>query len=149
MRHIISQLIVSLAAILFAAHFFVKSLETLGPHVGLTPFLLSIIVTPIATELPEKFNSVIWVGRGKDTLAMGNITGAMVFQSCIPVAVGLIGTPWVLDLAGRTSAAIALVSAAIVYAILKWKRKLDARVLFLGLPLYIVFIVIALRAAAG
>ena len=149
MHHILSQLIVSLAAILFAAHYFVKALETLGPHVGISPFLLSIIVTPIATELPEKFNSVIWVGRGKDTLAMGNITGAMVFQSCIPVAVGLIGTPWVLDLTGWTSAIIALVSSAIVYVVLKWKRKLDARLLFLGLPLYLAFIIIALRAAGG
>ena len=149
MHHIMSQIVVSLAAILFAAHFFVKSLETLGPHIGLTPLLLSMIVTPIATELPEKFNSVIWVGRGKDTLAMGNITGAMVFQSCIPVAVGLLGTPWVLDLAGWTSAIIALMSSAIVYVVLKWKRKLDARLLFIGLPLYIVFIVTALRAAGG
>jgi cation:H+ antiporter len=149
MHHIVSQLIVSLAAIMFAAHFFVKSLETLGPHVGITPLLLSMIVTPVATELPEKFNSVIWVGRGKDTLAMGNITGAMVFQSCIPVTVGLIGTEWSLDVAGWTSATVALVSSAIVYAVLKWKRKLDARVLLVGLPLYIIFIVIAMRAAGG
>ena len=32
----------------------------------------------IATELPENVNSVLWIRRRKDTLAMGNITGAMV-----------------------------------------------------------------------
>ncbi len=43
-----------------------------------------LLVAPIATELPEKFNAVIWIRQGKDTLAMGNITGAMVFQASIP-----------------------------------------------------------------
>lgn len=146
MPHITAQIIVSLVAILVGAHWFVGALKGVGAHVGLSPLILSIIVTPIATELPEKFNSVIWVGRGKDTLAMGNITGAMVFQSCIPVAVGLLGTQWVLDTVGWTSAAIALVSSALVYVVLRWKRKLDARVLFVGLPLYIVFLFIALRS---
>jgi len=38
--------------------------------------LLALVIAPIATELPEKFNSVIWIRQRKDTLAMGNITGA-------------------------------------------------------------------------
>ena len=53
--------------------------------------LLALVIAPIATELPEKFNSVIWIRGGKDTLAMGNITGAMVFQSAIPTVVALVG----------------------------------------------------------
>jgi cation:H+ antiporter len=51
---------------------------------------------PIATELPEKYNSIVWLGKKKDHLALGNLTGAMVFQGCIPTAIGLIFTPWVL-----------------------------------------------------
>ena len=54
------------------------------------PSILALVIAPIATELPEKFNSVIWIRAGKDTLAMGNITGAMVFQSCIPTVIGLV-----------------------------------------------------------
>ena len=56
--------------------------------IGLDPTILALIIAPIATELPEKFNSVLWVRTGKDTLAMGNITGAMVFQSCVPTVLG-------------------------------------------------------------
>ena len=52
--------------------------------------VLALVLAPLATELPEKFNSLIWVRQNKDTLAMGNITGAMVFQSCIPTAIGII-----------------------------------------------------------
>src|SRR5665647_3849985 len=36
---------------------------------------------------------VNWVRQEKDTLALGNITGAMVFQTCIPVAFGIAFTP--------------------------------------------------------
>ena len=64
--------------------------STSSSRLGRDPALLALVIAPIATELPEKFNSLIWVRQGKDTLAMGNITGAMVFQSCIPTAVALI-----------------------------------------------------------
>ena len=57
---------------------------------GVSEILLALVIAPIATELPEKFNSLIWVRQGKDTLAMGNITGAMVFQSAIPTVVALV-----------------------------------------------------------
>ena len=55
--------------------------------------VFALLVAPVATELPEQFNGVIWIRRRKDTLAMGNVTGAMVFQSSFPVSVGLLLTP--------------------------------------------------------
>ena len=44
--------------------------------------------------------------EGKDALALGNITGAMVFQSMIPVGIGLIFTDW--DLGGNAVLSICL-----------------------------------------
>jgi len=40
-------------------------------------------------------NSIIWIRRGRDTLAFGNITGAMVFQGSLLPALGIMLTPWV------------------------------------------------------
>ena len=65
--------------------------------VGLPAGLVALILAPLATELPEKFNSVIWVRDGEDTLALGNVTGAMVFQSTVPVAFGVLFTRWELE----------------------------------------------------
>ena len=65
-------------------------MEHLATTLGVDEALLALVIAPIATELPEKFNSVIWVRQGKDTLAMGNITGAMVFQATIPTVVALV-----------------------------------------------------------
>ena len=84
------QVLIALAMIIGGAFVFVDAVEHIAEAARLDPVLLALIIAPIATELPEKFNSLIWVRQGKDTLAMGNITGAMVFQSCIPTAIGVV-----------------------------------------------------------
>ena len=93
------QVLVALGLIVLGAVFFVDAVEHLATQFGVDELLLALVIAPIATELPEKFNSVIWVRQGKDTLAMGNITGAMVFQSTIPTVVALVfaSSTWVVD----------------------------------------------------
>ncbi len=84
----------ALAAIIFGAHLFVRELTAVSVAAGVPTLVISLLITPVATELPEKFNSVMWMRQRKDTLALGNITGAMVFQSTFPVAIGLAFTDW-------------------------------------------------------
>jgi cation:H+ antiporter len=86
-RFILLQVLFAVTGIICGAELFVHSMEKIALMYSISPFILSVIITPIATELPEKFNSIIWVSRGKDTLALGNITGAMVFQSSIIPAI--------------------------------------------------------------
>ena len=143
LRWVLAQTLLALGCIFVGAHVFVEHLTRLAETASVSPLVLSIIITPIATELPEKFNSVLWVREGKDTLAMGNITGAMVFQSTIPVTVGLLFTPWVLDKNALASAAVALVSGGLVYAHMKLRGHLSPWALLVGLPLYLVFLYVA------
>lgn len=91
---IVAQMALGLALLVAGAKGFVYCVEHLSALVGLSPLLLALLIVPIATELPEKVNSVIWIRRGKDTLAFGNITGAMVFQGSLLPALGLTITPW-------------------------------------------------------
>jgi len=55
---------------------------------------------------------------------LGNITGAMVFQSTFPVSVGLVFTTWRLDAGGDwhgiLAAGLALVSGILLYARLRF-----------------------------
>ena len=69
----------------------------IAESIGVDALVLALILAPLATELPEKVNSFFWVREGKDALALGNITGAMVFQSTIPVGIGLLFTDWALS----------------------------------------------------
>ncbi len=143
LRWVVAQTVLALGCIFVGAHVFVEHLTTVAASSSVSPLVLSIIITPIATELPEKFNSVLWVRDGKDTLAMGNITGAMVFQSTIPVTVGLMFTDWVLDKNALASAAIALTSGTLVYIHMKRRGHLSPWALLVGLPLYVVFLYVA------
>ena len=115
------QILVGLGIIVGAAHFFVVGVTDFSQFLGVSPLILSLLITPVATELPEKLNSLIWIYKKKDTLAVGNITGAMVFQSTFPVAIGLIGTPWELDHITITSAVLAILASLTFYSFLKFQ----------------------------
>lgn len=143
-RFILLQVFLAVAGIIGGAELFVHSMEKIAMSMKISPFILSVIITPIATELPEKFNSVIWVSRGKDTLAMGNITGAMVFQSSIIPAIGMLMTPWVLNGAAFTCALVALSSAAFIFVFLSVKGYLRAYTLLSGGAFYTLFLYMVL-----
>jgi cation:H+ antiporter len=91
---ILLQLGLGLAGIIFGAELFVHGVEHLSKALGISALLLSLLIVPIATELPEKINSILWIRRKKDTLAFGNITGALVFQGSLLPAIGVSLTPW-------------------------------------------------------
>jgi cation:H+ antiporter len=91
---ILAQTLVSVAMLIGAAQLFVSSIEHLAHGLGVDPLVLTLVIAPLATELPETLNSVIWIRQGKDTLALGNITGAMVLQSMPLVAFGMVFTSW-------------------------------------------------------
>jgi cation:H+ antiporter len=88
------QLLFGLGLLIAGAKGFISGIEGASELLGITPLLLSLLVIPIATELPEKVNSILWVRKGKDTLAFGNITGALVFQGTLLPAIGIMLTPW-------------------------------------------------------
>ena len=139
---IIVQVILALGLIVGGARLFVSGVEELAQIMGIPPFVLSLVIAPIATELPEKFNSVIWVGRGKDTLALGNITGAMVFQSSVIPAVGITMTSWNLTQGALISAVLAIVSAGLVFLQISRKKYLTPYTLMGGGVFYGVFLIL-------
>jgi cation:H+ antiporter len=124
---VILQIVVALAAIIFGADLFVGELTTIAAALGVPALVISLLITPVATELPEKFNSVMWMRQKKDTLALGNITGAMVFQSTFPVAIGLAFTEWRLWEGGQwyatVAAVVALASGALLYGQLRLTKR--------------------------
>lgn len=91
---IIVQLVLSVGLLIAGAKGFINGVEAAAHIIGISALLLSLLIIPIATELPEKVNSILWIRKGKDTLAFGNITGAMVFQGTLLPAIGIMLTPW-------------------------------------------------------
>jgi cation:H+ antiporter len=141
------QIVLSLGIMIFGAHTFVESLEYISEILGMDPLLFALLLAPVATELPEKINSMTWTWKGRDALAIGNITGAMVFQATFPVSVGLLFTGWRLTGMALFSAMIALVSAFVVLMELTFTRRLSPFTMLFGGILYLIYA--AVLAAGG
>jgi cation:H+ antiporter len=136
---IIVQFAVGLGAMIGGAHLFVEEAIVLAENLGVAPLALSLILAPLATELPEKANSFFWVREGKDALALGNITGAMVFQSTIPVAFGLVFTDWDLDTFGMLSATLGVAGGIVAYWALRLQGRFSVPAILAWGGLYAVF----------
>jgi cation:H+ antiporter len=141
------QLLVGLGAMVGGAHLFVEELLKIADSIGVEALVLALILAPLATELPEKVNSFFWVREGKDALALGNITGAMVFQSMIPVGIGLIFTDWNLSGNAILSIALGLAGGLLAYESLHLARRFKLPAVIVWFALYASFIfVVALSA---
>ena len=144
----------ALACIVGGAYLFVGAVEHLAQTLGVSQLLLALVIAPIATELPEKFNSLIWVRQGKDTLAMGNITGAMVFQSAIPTVVALLfageaGTSARTRRSPSCPPGIAFLAVASIFGPMWRRARLDGRSLLVGGLLYLIYLAIVGLSLAG
>ncbi len=138
------QLVISLGFLIYSAHHFVEVIKEVSNRLDFPPFIISLLLTPIATELPEKFNSWMWIRQKKDTLAVGNISGALVFQSTFPVTIGLLFTSWQIhSLISYMIFIFCLISAGIVLFASKTK-KLNYKVFLFGGIFYLIYLVAVL-----
>ncbi|TAN02577.1 MAG: sodium:calcium antiporter [Rhodanobacteraceae bacterium] len=137
------QTLVALAVIFGASRLFVNQLDVLGPQLGIPSQLLALLLAPIATELPETMNAVIWVRQGKHRLALANISGSMMIQATVPTALGLFFTPWLFDRSLLIAAGATF--AAILVMFLCLRRGRGSRVLLASMALfYVAFALVAL-----
>ncbi|MEN6371290.1 MAG: sodium:calcium antiporter [Armatimonadota bacterium] len=136
LRMIIFQLLVALGFMVGGAKLFLNNVTYIAGVIKLSPLVLSVIITPIATELPEKLNSIIWIRQKKDTLALGNISGAMVFQSSITPAIGIFFTSWMLNPEAIASIIIAVAATSIIWAGMNLRKRLSPYSLLIGGLLY-------------
>ena len=154
LRVIALQVLASIGLIIIGAVFFIDGVNSVAHALGVSEVLLALVIAPIATELPEKFNSIIWVRQNKDTLALGNITGAMVFQSAIPTVVGLVfaADTWVVGQGSYVafgSAALALIATAVIFIPARRRGGLDAKHLLVGGAFYLGYLLFVIGLIAG
>jgi cation:H+ antiporter len=124
---VLIQTLVTLGLIFAASQLFVLQLEWAGPALGLPPMVVALLLSPIATELPETMNALIWVRQGKTQLALANISGAMMIQATIPSGLGLLFTPWRFDGALILAGGVTLLAVGYLLVLLRTARLTAAR----------------------
>ncbi|AEV84113.1 membrane protein [Actinoplanes sp. SE50] len=135
---VIVQSLATLVVIFLASQLFVRQLAWAGPAMGLSPVVVALLLSPIATELPEVMNAVIWVRQGKTPLALANISGAMMIQATVPSGIGLLGTAWRFDtpliLAGTAT------MLSVVYLLILFRTgRVTPRLLCVAVVFYLLF----------
>jgi cation:H+ antiporter len=135
---VVAQTLATLVVIFFASQLFVHQLDAVGPMIGLPAAVTALLLSPIATELPEIMNAIIWVRQGKTKLALANISGAMMIQATVPSGLGLLFTPWKFDTALIWAGAMTMVAIVYLLATLRAHRLTPGRLAWAG-AFYIVF----------
>jgi cation:H+ antiporter len=138
---IVLQILIGLGAMVGGAQLFVEELLHFADAIGAPAIVLSLILAPLATELPEKANSYFWVRDGKDSFALGNITGAMVFQSTIPVFFGMVFIDWSLDRYATVSMLLGLAGGAVAYWALRRRSEFGKLAIASWVLLYSIFLI--------
>ena len=141
---IVTQLLLGLVLLIAGAKGFINGVESAADIIGISALLLSLLIIPIATELPEKVNSILWIRKGKDTLAFGNITGAMVFQGTLLPAIGIMLTPWVPRKEVLIGIVLTLVAAVWLRIMVSQQGGLRVWHLMVNGALYVSYLVIVL-----
>jgi cation:H+ antiporter len=129
----------ALIAIFAASRVFVSQLTEIGPFLGLPAQLTALLLSPIATELPETMNAIIWVRQGKERMALANISGAMMIQATIPTSLGLFFTPWLLQPPLLLAACFTMTSVIVLFVMFRSGVVTGKRLAWSSL-LYLLFI---------
>ena len=131
---VVLQLVVSVGMLVIGSDLFVSALNDTAAALHANPLTLALIVVPVATELPETFNSVLWVRSGDDGLAFGNVAGSAAFQACVLGFVGLTFTPWRPGFNGILSGLLTLAVAAGLFALLRHGSARGRWLMLAGVP---------------
>ena len=124
---VVAQTLLTLVVVFLASQLFVTQLEWAGPALGLPPVVVALLLAPVATELPETMNAIIWVRQGKAELALANISGSMMIQATVPSAIGLFFTPWLFSTPLVLAGVATLAAVAYLLAVLRAGRLTPGR----------------------
>jgi cation:H+ antiporter len=140
------QLAIAVALLVVGSQLFVTALDRTASALEIPALVLALVIVPVATELPETLNSVLWVRTNDDMLAFGNVAGSATFQSCVLAAIGVVFTTWNPGAAGLISAGLTIATAVFLLALL-WSGRARGALLMLTLVPWVAYV--ALQVVTG
>ncbi len=137
---VIVQLVLSFLALGLFSHLFVDEIKYFSTFLNVSPVILSLVITPFATELPECSNSVIWTFKRKDDLALANVIGAVVFQAMIPMSIGIALTPWKFSPVILLNICFVIINSTLFVMFARLNKSVKLYPLFISGIFYFIFL---------
>ncbi|MFN2582060.1 MAG: sodium:calcium antiporter [Candidatus Dormibacteria bacterium] len=134
------QLLIAIVLLILGSPLFVSALDRTASALSFSPLILALIIVPMATELPESLNSVLWVRTHDDGLAFGNVAGSAAFQATVLGFIGVVFTTWRPGLNGLIGAFIALGTALFLLAVL-WRGRAHGVVLVIAAVPWLAYVI--------
>ena len=137
--------------ILIGAEPFIHSLEGVSIDIGISAIILSVIISPIAGEMPEKLSLMILARKGAHgaSIAISNVLGSKILNNTLLLAIAVFGAIYhggfftTIGASTLLSYQMILVTVVTIAALLPMlKREIGLRIGIMLLGLYIVSLVI-------
>jgi len=153
-RRLIKALLIFIAGIvgiLIGAGPFIHSLAGFSVDIGISAIVLSVIISPIAGEMPEKLSLMILARKGAHgaSIAISNVLGSKILNNTLLLAIAVFGAIYHAGFYTTIGANILLsyqmvlvTIITIAALILMLKKEIGLRVGMILLGLYIVSLVI-------
>lgn len=133
------QLLIAVGLLILGSQLFVTALDQTASALHIAELVLALVIVPVATELPETLNSVLWVRSNDDSLAFGNVAGSATFQSCVLASIGLVFTTWEPGAGGLISAGLTVATAIVLLAML-WRGQARGGILALAVLPWLIYV---------
>jgi len=138
------QLIISVSLIYFGSELLVNGVIFLSKMFRIDPQLLSIVIVPSVSALPESVVGLHWAYQGKDTLAIESIVGEKVLYSTFYPGMTLMVTDWVLKFSAIFCVIVTvLVSLSMIYYI--YRGKIGYEIAGIGLAGYVIYVLMMIH----
>jgi cation:H+ antiporter len=153
-RQLINALLIFIAGIvgiLIGAEPFIHSLEGVSIDIGISAIVLSVIISPIAGEMPEKLSLMILARKGAHgaSIAISNVLGSKILNNTLLLAIAVFGAIYhggfysTIGANTLLSYQMILVTIVTIAALIPMlKKEIGLRVGMVLLGLYIVSLII-------
>ena len=128
-----------LAALVLGGELVVQSCIKIASQLGVSDALIGVTIVAVGTSLPELAASVAAVLKGKPEMAIGNVVGSNILNTCLVLASAAAIRPLAADTSFMIDALVAAVMSGmlILFMFTGKKYKLDRREAFVFLAAYV------------
>ncbi|MEM4336649.1 MAG: hypothetical protein QXG86_01465 [Candidatus Woesearchaeota archaeon] len=136
-------LIISLAVMIFGAHYTIKEAVIFAEELHIPPILIGLTVISIGTCLPELMFSLRAIKKNKDQLALGDILGTVITDATIIVGIITIIHPFIFNqvIAYVTGTAM-FIAGLLAVMFIKSGKVLTKKEGFLLLSFYFLYLIV-------